>query len=89
MAQQSLALHGPESSLYVRGHKPARVLAECEAKRRIIEACTYESSERAMVRPGVYEYRAILVVDLADDTASDVLHALALPYADHPDYPIG
>lgn len=43
---------------------PHRVLAECEAKRRIVKRCR-ESN-------GYWGY--------------DVERALALPYADHPDY---
>jgi hypothetical protein len=45
---------------------PARVLAECEAKRRIVELMSDE------VEYVVY--------------SDDVLRALALPYADHPDF---
>lgn len=47
---------------------PARVLAECEAKRRIVE----QVGNIAWV--GSYAVRDF------------VLEALALPYADHPDY---
>jgi len=50
---------------------PARVLAECEAKRRIIVGLDYESDEWCF----------------ADAPAvAEVLPFLALPYADHPDY---
>jgi hypothetical protein len=58
---------------------PARVLAECEAKRQIVEYAEY------------------LAVDPDESGYSDgtsgrgamerVLRFLALPYADHPDYP--
>ena len=57
---------------FIASHNPARVLAECEAKRRIVElhpemlewcqGCAYEA----------YPCRT--------------LRALALPYSDHPDY---
>lgn len=53
---------------------PARVLAECEAKRQIVERCT------ALLRVEVWEY------DDAPDLVEAVLCDLALPYADHPDY---
>ena len=49
-----------------------RVLADCEAKRRIVETAN------------------ALLVDTCDlqhsCEAEDILSALALPYADHPDY---
>jgi hypothetical protein len=54
----------------------ARVLAECEAKRRIVErhnliaAGQGETIELAFHEQGLFE----------------ALHFLALPYADHPDY---
>ena len=50
--------------------QPARVLAECEAKRRIVELVGGGSS---IHRPG-------------DCQDCDVMRLLALPYADHPDY---
>jgi Family of unknown function (DUF6221) len=53
---------------------PERVLAECDAKRRIVEGCT--ELRRALDRDGV--------PTSFDD--EDILGLLALPYADHPDY---
>lgn len=54
---------------------PPRVLAECEAKRRIIQiaeqGCECQASATAVGNP---------FWDIA------TLHALAMPYADHPDY---
>lgn len=66
--------HGDDWGLYTFHVPPARVLAECEAERRIIDAARakYEDSLQG-----------------GDDTTSlaeEVLHALALPYSDHPDY---
>ncbi len=56
--------------VFVAHHGPSRVLAECEAKRRVVEAVRSH-------REGEWE----------DDPIHDhVLTALALPYADHPDY---
>lgn len=52
---------------------PARVLAECEAKRRIVERAT--ATMGARTPDDVDFYHA--AYDLMD---------LALPYADHPDY---
>ncbi len=58
--------------------QPARVLAECEAKRRIVEyASAHEADEPLMTRgrahPGLTPFRY-------------TLRLLALPYADHADY---
>jgi hypothetical protein len=47
-----------------------RVLAECEAKRRLVEAISWESDQLAN---GWFVARRLL-------------RLLALPYADHPDY---
>lgn len=56
--------------------QPARVLAECEAKRRILddwEALTEEND-------GSERDRAMI------DNLNDVMEYLAAVYADHPDY---
>ena len=50
---------------HIARHDPARVLAECEAKRRIVEEADGADAQW-------WEHRYLL--------------ALALPYADHPDY---
>jgi len=52
---------------------PARVLAECEAKREVVNAAGYHL-EFGRVTPE------------SEDLALSILRALALPYADHPDY---
>lgn len=52
-----------------------RVLAECEAKRRII---------RAVKRNPNAPWDAYAIG--RDDVGREVLRLLALPYADHPDY---
>ena len=58
---------------------PARVLAECDAKRRIVERLgSYLSSEHDPEPEGAWK--------LLDDHAWATLYDLALPYADHPDY---
>ena len=59
---------------------PSRVLAECEAKRRIVdyrEQCERDRDEAA-------EARDLFAARLLAFDAT--LRALALPYADHPDY---
>lgn len=66
--------HGAGMPVYV---KPSRVLAECEAKRRIVDAhlngdawCDHCSGGEHMGNPN----------------ACPTLRLLALPYADHPGY---
>jgi hypothetical protein len=53
-------------------HDPARVLAECEAKRRVVEIASPAQDEDGATIPG--------------SGLSDILGALAAVYADHPDY---
>lgn len=60
----------------------ARVLAECEAKRRIV-ALYREASESAQDARAQDEGNAY---DCATDYIESALYALALPYAAHPDY---
>jgi hypothetical protein len=50
----------------------SRVLAECEAKRRIVERC-----QRAYADQGIYGE------DSQEELAGHILRLLALPYADH------
>ena len=57
---------------FVREFSPARVLAECEAKRRIVEQW-----ERISTR---------LQVDLDQTQGWETLRVLASVYSDHPDY---
>ena len=57
---------------HIARHDPARVLAECEAKRRIVERASHDYRK----------YDGERIVELAGYT----LRNLALPYADHPDY---
>ena len=62
---------------------PARVLAECDAKRRIVGMCA-EDAALAM------NYRTAVKATTSEwdllSLARDTLKTLALPYADHPDY---
>jgi len=61
---------------------PDRIRAECEAKRRIVEiAASVEETERAL-DIGSSEW----AIGRASNNAEDILRALALPYADHPDW---
>lgn len=63
------------------GPDPARLLAEYEAKRRIIELVQQEqpASQGHWEGHGSDEY-------WISDHAPEILRLLALPYADHPDY---
>lgn len=61
-----------DRAAHVARHDPARVLAECEAKRRIVarSAPLADMQVRRQTR----------------NLACDTLRALALPYRDHPDF---
>jgi hypothetical protein len=61
---------------------PARVLAECDAKRRIVELVQGPLTEIAQTAIGCCE-----TTDPGDTEVGDkILRALALPYADHENY---
>lgn len=60
---------------------PARVLAECEAKRRIVE-----QEIRRDVGPVSHYISADVHEAIRARLATPNLRALALPYAEHPDY---
>jgi hypothetical protein len=62
---------------HARRHDPARVLAEVEAKRRIVEA--FEADDNRERYGGCGDDCEWKALDYA-------LRLLALPYADHPDY---
>lgn len=63
---------------HIYSMSPARVLAECEAKRRIVEE---------LVRPYVAERRRLMGDQPSwSDEHPDLLRLLAAVYADHPDY---
>jgi hypothetical protein len=55
---------------HIARHDPARVLADCDAKRRIVKLHAVTTSGDCV----------------ACDQQYDVLRLLASPYADHPDY---
>lgn len=54
--------------------QPARVLAECEAKRRIVDLCEDNLRDLSAGGTGRRQF------------SSYALQILALPYADHPDF---
>jgi Family of unknown function (DUF6221) len=57
---------------HIARHDPARVLAECEAKRQLLSDETLTYGVRANGESSAFHLR--------------VMGYLALPYADHPDY---
>jgi hypothetical protein len=63
-----------ETAAHVVRHDPARVLAECDAKRRIVELC--QRLEHKRMNDNLWNI----------DEDEEILAALALPYANHPDY---
>lgn len=65
---------GSHNLAHIARHDPARVVAECEAKRRIVAAHT-EWDENDWQSPAYFSAPMDLVLAL-----------LALAYADHPDY---
>ena len=78
---------GPGSAEHVVRHDPARVLADCSARRRIVLACRDARPETAFVGthpPGLGDFPA--PVHGQHQLAALVLALLALPYADHRHY---
>lgn len=60
---------------HIARHDPARVLAEVDAKRRIVDYLVEELEDQGADNPWWY-----------DDKLLPILRCLALPYADHPHY---
>ncbi|RKN61878.1 hypothetical protein D7231_31900 [Streptomyces klenkii] len=73
----------PGLALHIARHDPERVLREIWAKRRVLR--DYEDVQRALkvAGPGTPPHD---LVSGAANILSQMLHLLALPYADHPDY---
>ena len=63
----------------IRPGFPTRVLAECEAKRRIIDAARHAEFQGGSAEIVMFD-------GWPRDGVWPVLAALALPYASHPDY---
>lgn len=64
-------------------HEPARVLAECVAKRAVVEEAQYttEQWDESSMATGMDP-----VLGRATDPGRMILRLLTLPYVDHPDY---
>jgi len=78
--------HDPAAEHVVR-HDPARVLAECTARRRMVMACRDIGPDRAFLgaRPeGLADFP--LPPTDQHQLAALTLGLLALPYAGHPEY---
>lgn len=60
-----------KSAAHIARHDPARLLVECKAKRQLVDILGPATDRDGRVIGG---------------GVTDALHALALPYADHPDY---
>lgn len=71
----------PNVGEHIARHDPARILAECEAKRQIVEwaADRLRHFESTDVFGGWPDVQAL-------QDGERLLEVLALPYADHPDY---
>ena len=77
--------HTAEQASHIARHDPARVLAECEAKRGAIDAAWADHSQ-IEGEWGMGQSQAQM--EAKGDYPAVVEH-LALPYADHPDYDPG
>lgn len=74
-----------EYGAHIARHDPARVLAEVEAKRRVVDECAYWEGK---VQEAAADPTAIPYPSLADryEVARAVLRALGTAYADHPEF---
>jgi hypothetical protein len=78
---------GPHSAAHIVRHDPARVLAECSAKRQIVQACRDARPETQFLGtrpPGMADFP--IAAHGQHQLAAVILALLALPYADHPHY---
>ena len=65
---------------------PARILAECEAKRRIVVQAEEASADRSSCISEFYVGAEERAQGYATDPGNLILRALASVYADHPDF---
>lgn len=79
------AVCGPDAA-HIARHDPARVLAEVEAKRRVIDR--YEAGVALLKAwTAADELLSALTVQNAENTGLEwALRLLALPFRNHPDY---
>ena len=78
-------VHDRPTTKHIVRHDPARVLAECEAKRKIVELYDLRMSE-----PSPWddksEFTPMPLGGNGPETYYEVIQLLASVYADHPDY---
>lgn len=83
-------VHDRETTKHIVRHDPARVLAECEAKRRIIAAAFVVAAKIDGEWGCCHTAEQIRDTPLSNCygpyVADEFLNPLTLPYADHPDY---
>lgn len=71
---------------HIARHDPARVLAECEAKRQVLSLLDIAEQHSDRVRRSASEYRVVSQAEVPCAVLLCVVQRLALPHADHPDY---
>jgi hypothetical protein len=84
---EDVAAADPHVAGHVARHDPARVIAECAAKRRLVMACRDSRFDRAFLgaRPnGMADF--LLSPRDQHQLAALTLALRAVPYADHSDY---
>ncbi|MFD6113614.1 DUF6221 family protein [Streptomyces yangpuensis] len=82
MLAQTDSPHGAADGLHIARHDPARVLAEVDAKRRLLELCSPPLVEVTGPGDGARQF----VPGEGKPWGDDVMRLLALPYASHRDY---
>jgi len=73
-----------EDALHIARWSPARALAECDAKRRIIDL--HQPTTHPVLPPECEWCGPDTALDLDEQWPCLHLKLFALPYADHPDY---
>jgi hypothetical protein len=89
VARLDEAWDSEERGTYIARFDPARALAECDAKRRLINihaTTNYHGGPDACDMCTEWDDYPYKVQEGIDKFPCDTLRALALPYADHPDY---
>lgn len=77
---------GLPTAQHIARHDPARVLAECAAKRGVIGLLTVAEQHVADVRRSAPEYRFVSAAESPRDAILCAVQLLAAVYADHPEF---
>jgi hypothetical protein len=80
-----LVMHA-DTAVFVARNDPGRMLAECEAKRRIVDQYRDAKHWNAAEWDNGYDDDGREYSDAIAETWETATRLLALPYADHPDY---